>query len=90
VYFDSPSSGFFDLHGHDVIDDFEDGVDLLRLFGVSQSEEGDFQVLAIPFEGLVITQQGADTLITYAAGWDASILILDQLATNITPADFVA
>jgi Ca2+-binding RTX toxin-like protein len=90
VYFRSQPGGFFDLHGHDVIEDFEDGVDLLRLFGLFEPDEGGFQIDPIPFEDLVITQQGADTLITYVAGFDASILIRDQLAPNITPADFVA
>jgi Ca2+-binding RTX toxin-like protein len=90
VYFLSQPGGFSDLHGHDVIEDFEDGVDRLRLFGVVEPDDGGFQFATIPFGDLVITQQGADTLITYVAGWDASILIRNQLATNITPADFVA
>jgi Ca2+-binding RTX toxin-like protein len=72
----------FDYHwGHDVITDFEDGLDRMD-FRNSVEYGRDIQ-----FADLTITQDGADTLITGPD--DESIRLLNISALNITGADFL-
>jgi Ca2+-binding RTX toxin-like protein len=67
--------------GHDVITDFEDGLDLIDFR--NSAEFGR----EIQFSDLTITQDGADTLITGPD--DESIRLLNISASNITSADFL-
>jgi Ca2+-binding RTX toxin-like protein len=69
------------LWGHDVIGDFEDGLD--RIDFRNSAEFGR----EIQFSDLTITQDGADTLIT--APDDQTIRLLNISAVNITSADFL-
>jgi Ca2+-binding RTX toxin-like protein len=72
----------FDYHwGHDVITDFEDGLDRMD-FRNSVEYGRDIQ-----FSDLIITQDGADTLVTGPD--DESIRLLSISASTITSADFL-
>ncbi|MEO1688496.1 MAG: hypothetical protein AAFU61_11385, partial [Pseudomonadota bacterium] len=60
--------------GADVVEDFEDGIDLLRAEGGQA------------FEEMVVSQDGADALVTLADG--ASIRLLNTDRNDVTQADF--
>lgn len=61
------------FNGLDVVEDFENGTDVLVLYGRSYSD-------------LTITQQGADTQINWSGG---QITLLDTLESQITQDDFI-
>ena len=68
---------FVDDFGHDIITDFENGVDQLNL---SALDEGT------PFDQVTISQSGNDSLIQFG---DNSITLLDTDSANITFDDFI-
>lgn len=76
---DADTFSFAADFGQDRLADFEDGLDRIAfsIAGVGRMSD------------LVLTQQGADTIVTLAAGGPGEILIRDVLTSDLTDADFI-
>lgn len=66
--------------GVDRISDFEDGIDQIAFIGVPTVAD---------FTDLVVTQSGANALITLASGGTGQVTLLNALAANIDASDFI-